>query len=236
MKRQLYILTIIIVFFASCIWQQEHRQIYVENKPLFFELRNGNWLGNEWIRKTENLITVHETFKKYGYANLLTYQVTSHEPTIIQDIYINKKIGNLIDSLELSYQNPDILDKYYIEFWNRRIKEKNDSIVYQIIKDIKFVISKKMGSSLLALRANPNIVNDTLLNLMNIEFNSDSLKCEDVIDNFLKLRSLGFHQSAYNLLFENYRYQNISMNRDSLRKTLKKASIYTEPWIKDNTK
>jgi CRISPR/Cas system CSM-associated protein Csm5 (group 7 of RAMP superfamily) len=59
-------------------------------------------------------------------------------PFILQDLYINNKLYNLIDSLILSFKNKDLDVKYYREFWIRRKKEMNDSTVHEILKDIMF--------------------------------------------------------------------------------------------------
>jgi len=214
----------------------DDRKNYVESEPTFFELRNGNWLTNKWIRNPENLFTIHETFKKVGYMNLIADNLLFDNPLIIQDIYINKQGSHLLDSLELTYNLPDIKDKYYGEFWQRRKAEQNDSVVYIIIKDINFAIKNKMGSGGLSLKVNPKLVNDTLVNLLQIEFRTDSLTEHQAQQHFETLKRLGFHQSAYNLLFEAYKYQELKWDRDSLVRTLEQSDKFIYPWFKDDTK
>jgi hypothetical protein len=208
---------------------------YIESKPSFFELRNGDWLTNDWIRKPENMLMIHETFKKFGYLNLIG-DLLVENPLILQDIFINKQGVNLIDSLVLTYKNRDIGTKYYREFWQRRETEKNDSAVFVILSDIQFSYKTKFTSGLLQLQVNSELVNDTLLKLLDIEFNSDTITKTVAIRRFEDLKQLGFHQSAYNLLFEYYKYQDIRWDKDSLEKTLRKADSYTYPWIIDDTK
>lgn len=53
---------------------------------------------------------------------------------------------------------------------------------------------------------------------------------------FQTLRRLGLHQSAYNLLFETYRYQDLKWNKDSLVGTLKQSNKFIYPWLQDDTK
>ena len=168
--------------------------------------------------------------------NLITDNLLFDNPLIIQDIYINKQASHLLDSLELTYNQLDIKDKYYREFWQRRKVEKNDSAVYIIIKEINFAIKNKMGSGVLSLNTNPKLVNDTLANLLQIEYRTDSLTLDLAQQDFETLRLLGFHQSAYNLLFETYKYQDLNWNRDSLVKTLNQSDKYICPWFQDNTK
>jgi len=237
MKTIYSILTGLLFLLTSCNnLTTNNRKNFIESEPTFFDLRNGGWLTNNWIRKPENLLTIHETFKKVGYMNLITDNLLFDNPLIIQDIYINKQGSHLLDSLELTYNQLDIKDKYYREFWKRRKVEKNDSAVYIIIKEINFAIKNKMGSGVLSLNTNPKLVNDTLANLLQIEYRTDSLTLDLAQQDFETLRLLGFHQSAYNLLFETYKYQDLNWNRDSLVKTLNQSDKYICPWFQDNTK
>jgi hypothetical protein len=237
MKTTLKILTGVFLLLISCNNSTtDDMKNYIETDPTFFELRNENWLTNKWIRKSENLLTIHETFKKVGYMKLITGSLLLDSPLIIQGIYINKQGSLLLDSLELTYNLPNIKDKYYREFWQRREAEKNDSVVYIIIKDINFAVKNKIGSRGLSLKANPKLVNDTLANLLEIEFRTDSLTKQQAQQDFTTLKQLGFHQSAYNLLFKTYKYQDLQWNRDSLVKTLKQSDKFNCPWFQDDTK
>ena len=144
MKKRLHILTGLLLLLTGCTESTiDERKNYVESEPTFFELRNGEWLKNKWIRKPENLLAIHETFKKVGYVNLISDNLIFDNPVLIQDIYINKQGSHLLDSLELSYKDLNIKDKYFREFWQRRKAEKNDSVVYIIIKDINFSVKTK---------------------------------------------------------------------------------------------
>ena len=127
------------------------------------------------------------------------------EPLIIQDIYINKKAYNIIDSLVLTYKDRNKGTKYYKEFWARRQREKNDSVVFIIVSDIQYSYKTKMTSGILQLRADTSRINDTLKNLLEIEFRFDSLTSELAMRDFETLKRFGFHQSAYNLLNERYK-------------------------------
>jgi hypothetical protein len=236
MKTTLNILTGLILLLSSCSnTTTEERIIYVESKPTFFELHNGDWLTNEWIRKPENLLTIHETFKKVGYNNILG-EILSENPIITQDIYINKNGYNLLDSLVLTYKHGDTGTKYYKEFWERREKEKNDSAVFAILSDIKYSYKSKLASADLQRHADNSKVNDTLRQLLEIEFRYGTLTNKLAGQDFETLRYFGFHQSAYNLLFEKYKYHNITWSIDSLEKTLTHSEKHTYPWFVDDTK
>jgi hypothetical protein len=236
MRTTLNIFTGLFLILTSCNnATTDNRKDYVESQPTFFELRNGNWLTNQWIRKPENLLALHETFKKVGYNNLLG-SILSDNPVIAQDIYINKRGYDLVDSLVMTYKQRDKGTKYYQEFWARREYEKNDSAVFVILSDIQYSYKTKMTSSVLQLQADNSKLNDTLKTLLEIEYRNDTLTTDMALKDFTTLRRLGFHQSAYNLLFERYKYQDIQWNRDSLVKTLKPTNKFVFPWLQDDTK
>lgn len=237
MKTTLTTLTGLFLLLASCnIATTDNRKNYIESTPTFFELRHGDWLTNKWIRKPENLLAIHEAFKKVGYFKLISQNQLFSNPLIIQDIYINRTGNHLLDSLELTYHQASIKDKYYSEFWARRKAEKNDRAVYMIIRDINFAIKSKMSSAQLSENSNANLVNDTLFNLLQIEYRTDSLTEQLARQDFETLRRLGFHESAYNILFETYLYQDLNWDRDSLEKTLKPSDKFIYPWFQDDTK
>jgi hypothetical protein len=236
MKTTLHILTGLFLLLASCNNSTtDYRKNYIESEPTFFELRNGDWLTNKWIRKPENLLAIHETFKKFGYWKLITNELLDNNPFILQDIYINKKGLDVLDSLELTYNNPSIEEKYYKEFWQRRKAENNDSIVFVIITEIRHTLVKETGKEFMPQNTRPELVNDTLLKLLEIEYRQDSLTPKLALNDFIELKRLGFHESAYNLLFEKYNYQDINWNKDSLVRTLKQTDKYVSPWFQDNT-
>lgn len=237
MKAKISILFGFLIFLNCCKTSTNNSNIhYSESQPTFFNLHNGDWLTNAWIRKPENLLAIHETFKKYGYMNLISSDLLFNKPFIANGIFINRKPCDLLDSLELTYNQYDIKEDYYRTFWQRRRIEKNDSVAYLIIKDVNFAIKNKMGAGILTLNTNKNLVNDTLYKLLQIEFRHNSLTSQIALKDFETLKELGFHHSAYNLLFEYYKYYDLSWNRDSLKKTLKQSNELTEAWFQDDTK
>ena len=93
-----------------------------------------------------------------------------------------------------------------------------------------------MTSGILQLKADDSKLNDTLKNLLEIEYRYDTLTNELARKDFETLKRLGFHQSAYNLLYERYKYQDITCDRDSLVKTIKQSNKFIYPWFQDDTK
>lgn len=231
MKNTLIIIFIGIVLFFSCQSRTEEINNHIETKTTFFDLRNGDLLTNEWIRKPENLEMIHETLKKYSYMDLLNEFYHDENTFILQGIYIKKNIVDWVDSLVLTYMKPEIESKYYREFWDRRKREKNDSTVFNILQDIQRYKISKVGPPY-----SERLVNDTLFDLLKIEFYHDSITNEIANDNFNKLVMYGFHQSAYNLLHERHEYYGIEWNKGDLDKKLTKTDKYENAWLSDNTK
>lgn len=236
MKTRIYILTIGLLTLFCCSQNKKNlKENYVETQPSFFQLKHGKWTTNEWIRKPENLKMIHETFKKFGYVNLISESFDDN-PLILQDIYINNEPYNLIDSLIITFENKDLDVKYYREFWIRREKEKNDSVVYDILKDIQYTYHSKVDLQDKSMKPNRELVNDTLLQLLRIEYTEQPLTTDLAVEHFEKLKNLGFHQSAYNLLFERTEYSEIDWNKEELKKKLKTSENYVYPWFEDNQK
>lgn len=217
--------------FFSCSTENKNKTIlnYKETQTSFFDLAHGDWISNNWIRKPEILKMLNETFKKIGYLDLLQNCYLDSSEFLIRDIYIKKNFWELIDSLEITYKQDTIASKYYREFWQRRKNEKNDSIVFVIVRDINTDRYAKLVCC-------PKFVNDTLFDLLEIQFQNENLTTEKAINNFEILRKYGFHQSAYNLLFERQEYYGLDWNKDSLKQTLDTTSVYKGAWINDNTK
>jgi|TARA_R110002050_G_C8750133_1_gene498816 hypothetical protein len=236
MKTTIYILTASLLTLFSCSQSDKNsRDYYVESQPTFFELKHGDWTSNDWIRKPENLKMIHETFKKFGYMDLIGSRLNDN-PLILQEIYIKKKPYNLIDSLIIAFENKDLDVNYYREFWLRREREKNDSVVYIILKDIQYSYKSKLSSQELSMNTDQELVNDTLLQLLEIEYSKQTLTTELAMKHFERLKELGFHESAYNLLFERTEYSGIDWNREQLKEKLKTTENYVYPWFEDNEK
>jgi len=230
--NKLLTLNILILILVSCVNNEKKEpEIYVENKMSFYGLNHSDWTKSEWIRKSENLKTIHESFKKFGYEKLEEGIHKSENLFIGNGIYIKRNFENVLDSLQLTYNKPEIQTKYYAEFWNRRKVEKNDSIVYEIIKELNSVrLDKKQ------LNYDNQFVNDTLVDLLKIEFDNDILNSEKAKSDFFTLKKYGLHQSAYNLLYERVEYFELDLDREKLKTELTKATKSTYPWLIDNAK
>jgi|SRR5690606_4821325 len=230
--NKLLTLNILILLLISCVNKEKSEsEFYAENKTSFFDLRNSDWTQNTWIRKPENLRTIHESFKKFGYDKLENLIFKNDNEFLIRDIYIKRNFKNVMDSLQLTYNKPQIQTKYYAEFWNRRKAEKNDSIVYEILKEFN-----SAKSDIKQLNYKNQFVNDTLVDLLKIEFDNDNLNSGKAKSDFDILKKYGFHQSAYNLLFERAEYSELDLDREKLKKELTKTKEFNEPWLIDNQK
>ncbi|MDX1350005.1 MAG: hypothetical protein R3279_07155 [Putridiphycobacter sp.] len=230
--NKLLTLNILILLLISCVNKEKSEtEFYAENQTSFFDLRNSDWTKNTWIRKPENLKMVHESFKKFGYEKLENLISKSETHFLIQGVYIKRNFENLMDSLQLTYNKAEIQTKYYAEFWNRRKAEQNDSIVYEIIREFNSIKSDKKQ-----LNFQNQFVNDTLVDLLKIEFDNENLNSQKAESDFYLLKKYGLYQSAYNLLYERAEYSELELDREKLKKELIKTAEYEQPWLIDNEK
>ena len=241
MNKSNYIILFLLLFTISCTERKKNsdNQYYIEKKLSFFDpyeitYSDRKYQGdtyNDWIRKSENLIMLHETFKKIGYQKL--FSRFNHSNWCGYSLDVNKPTKELIDSLIVTYNSDTIGSKYYREFWDRRKVEQNDTTVFRIIKEVSNIVYSKKETSL-----NNNLVNDTLFQLIKIREFEDSLTDKKAKENFDYLNSIGLHSSAYNLLYERYRYYDIKWNQEELVSNLKTDSTNCCPqaFIEDDTK
>jgi len=137
---------------------------YNERELSFSHLKNGYDVTNSWIKDPDNIIMLHETFKKIGYNNLVNRDLWEGKGYWYLDV--NKSPQNWIDSLELTYSNFEFAPKYYREFWQRRKVDNNDKVVYNVVREIKqiFIDNGELDYS-------QALVNDTLNRLKTIQSN-----------------------------------------------------------------
>ncbi len=232
MKNTILIIGILIL--SSCGNDNEKRVIpnFQEKQLSFLHLRFGYDKSSNWIKKRENILMLHETFKKIGYENLISKEDWESDWNWWLDV--NKSPKNLIDSLELTYSNFQESPKYYREFWHRRIEEKNDETVYKVVREIKQIMIADEG-----IEVNQEAVNDTLFQLMSFEYPERELT-ENEMDSLLKyLIEIGLHKSAYNLVSgENVQIWNEGWDKKivEILPFLNKSETYQRPWFEDNTK
>lgn len=244
MKNKITILTIFLLAIVSCITIKEttdgNSEYYTENKLSFFDpyesiYSDGRYQGytyETWLRQPQNLIMVHETFKKIGYDKLVSeYDLTSN-PCLLWG-YVNRSLNEIIDSLVITYPLDSIESKYYREFWQRRQNEKNDQVVFEILQEI----SKNLLTHE-PIDYDDKLVNDTLYNLVTISRLRVNPTFEQAYTDFEYLKSIGMHGSAYILLFENSNYRGIEWDKQKLVKELRIDTLNCCPrtWIIDDTK
>ena len=228
------ILTIGILILISCGGSNEKKTIptYQENDLSFLHLRFGYDKSNKWIKKPENILMLHETFKKIGYKNLISKDDWRSGWDWWLDV--KKSPKDMIDSLEITYSNYQESPKYYREFWQRRVEEKNAETVYRVVREVKQIMMAEGDFEL-----NKEYVNDTLFQLMSFEYPERELK-ENEKDSLLRyLIEIGLHESAYNLVSgENGQIWNgeWSKKQNEIMQLLSKSENYQRPWFEDNTK
>lgn len=218
----------------SCGNSNEEKVIpnFKESELSFLHLRFGYEKTDNWIKNPENIMMIHETFKKIGYENLITKEEWIESGIWWLDVW--KSPNNLIDSLELTYGNYKESPKYYREFWERRINEGNDKSVYKVVNEIKRLLIDDEN-----IETKYESVNDTLYKLMSYEYPERKLSNEESNELLNYLIDIGLHESAYNLASgETGKFKDAKWEKTykSVLKLLKKSDTNQRPWFQDDTK
>ena len=244
-KTLLLLFTIFLLTIVNCVSEKESTgkslpKYYIDNRLSFFDpyeviYSDGKYHGytyETWLRQPENLKTIHETFKKIGYNQLISNDQLMSNPCILWG-YVNRPLNQLIDSLVITYPQDTIKTKYYREFWQRRRNENNDEITFEILQELSTILLKHEQVNYRA-----EYVNDTLYNLVIIERLRQNPTKEQALHDFEYLKTIGMYGSAYNLLFENWSYENVDWNKEELVQELKSdtGKCCPKTWIVDNTK
>ncbi len=232
--RQLINVGLLILISCGTPNETVDNSYYVEKKLSFYDPYNDRFTFDEWLRNPKNIRTIHETLKKYGYTKLFKDSDLSSgycSYTGLDDM-VSKPCKNIIDSLLITYPDLESAPKYYKEFWLRRKNEKNDTTVYEVLKEIQAELFENKRQMI-----KENIVNDTILNLIRIRTEWPESDTQ-ALENFDYLKKIGLHNSAYNLLFERYSYYEVKWDNGNLKKGLKKDTVNCCPWpmIEDDTK
>jgi hypothetical protein len=153
------------VGFISC-QREKNTALYFRERPLsFLDLRHGYDTDNQWIRKPQHILMLHETFKKIGYQYLISQEELNENPSLHIG-YMNRSLREAIDSLVYSYTHRERASSYYREFWARREKEGNHQEVYLVLQEVKLLLNGQTPP----MSLNEKLVNDTLYTLLSFEY------------------------------------------------------------------
>ncbi len=184
----------------------------------------------EWIRKPENLISVHSTLKAIGYEKILTKE--SYRDTM----YFQNRFGGMLKHdwegqtieqivnvfISHYYQAIRIDTGYYHEFWQRRIKDGNATQVLTVLEDIQNIYSDSDISADFQI----GLVNDTIKSLLQLDLelqHYDTIPSKELMNKyFTYLTTIGLNHSAYNWMIEQYPNQ---FDKDSVCETLRLDTI-----------
>jgi hypothetical protein len=224
-----------LIFLISCGSPNEKsdNSYYVESRLSFYDPYDNSFTVDKWIRKPENIRIAHENFKKYGYDIIFSEKDLFESPCWIPGLdqgVRNKTCKDIIDSLIIHYPDIESAPKYYKEFWTRRKNEGNDTVVFEVLTELKAGLFEKRK-----IDVRQELVNDTIINLLKIQ--KGPVTDESAIKHFDYLKSIGLNRSAHNLLYERYGYYEVKWDREKLDKGLKKDTRCC-PWavFEDDTK
>ncbi|MBN1188091.1 MAG: hypothetical protein JXB49_37800 [Bacteroidales bacterium] len=184
----------------------------------------------EWIRKPENLISVHSTLKAIGYENILTkesYRDTMYFQNrfggMVKHDWEGQTIEQIVNGFIRNYYQAIRIDTgYYYEFWQRRIKEGNATQVLTVLEDIQ-----RIYLDYESVREYPSdFENDTIKKLLQLDLELqqyDTIPSKEFMTKYFDyLTMIGLNHSAYNWMIEQYPNQ---FNKDSISRILKLDTI-----------
>ena len=101
-----------------------------------------------------------------------------------------------------------------------------------VVKDIKDIMLED-----LVLEVDHKIVNDTLAQLLSYEYPSRDLSSQEANELLSYLISIGFHESAYNLISGEFGLPTVKWERspEEIMQELEISEEYLTPWLQDNT-
>lgn len=177
----------------------------------FGGIREGQY---KWMRQDKNLLLFHNSLKRVGYKNLLSYKEynTPIKFSFSKDIeWSGMSYKQIIDSLIYYKSNNIKRENYYTKFWKRRKKENNSRTLYVILKDIQ----KEYRNSNSIYESNDENKN-LLFKLLKANFKLIKENNEASFNSYFKtLIESELCLSAYLLINEKH-YDNLIQNKDSL--------------------
>jgi len=180
--------------------KRQPNQDYLETIVDFRQF--GSYSENKWIRKPKNIKLLYGSLKAVGLKKFISNKefnkplFTDHWK---ETCWADKSLNQILENLIVSFSDTTGIDKYYVEFWNRRKNEKNESVVLKVFQDIQ----KEYNSESNIEKSNwPT--ESKIVGLMDFEIklkhsNSTNLKQVN-IEYFDYLKSIGLYNSANNLI------------------------------------
>ncbi len=197
-----------------------------------------------WIRQPDNMKKFYNTLKHIGIFKFIS-QKDFNKPLFTnlyrESCWNNKSLNDIIGNLIKSYSDSVGMDKYYIEFWQRREKEKNDKIAYKILCDLHKTYNEQLFISDISADID-TLISSLLIHEITIN-QSDSVDLyENIIDFFYYLVAVDMNASASNLIHFYDGDMNFRKTYNELIKKVETDSVdcneywdwrYGANWIKD---
>ncbi|WP_228037421.1 hypothetical protein, partial [Leptospira borgpetersenii] len=218
-------------FFINCgIELPEYNGPFIERNEQIYQQRHQSLSKNKWIRKPENILIIHETLKKIGYKQIFTEEILNRGFFIFEEeVFFKGSLKNKIFSVNNCFSK-NICDSYSKKFVQRRKKEGNSDVTFLVIREVKEIL---IHNKTLPIRK--KYYHPILSGLIKLEFANTKKSTAIAKNDFIFLVNNGFHQSAYNLLYERYDYQDVGLNTNELYKRLKRSKKNNLPWLLHDT-
>lgn len=222
---------IITLLGTGCTFEEKYQGPFIEPTDEIYQQIHLNIESNHWIRKSENLYRLHQTILSIGYDNIISQQEFSSEPFIFNNLYFFSESPKEKLLLLSKCLKTKICDEYSGGFLKRRSKEGTLEITRTIVRDLEsiFISNQKVPPQ-------KELVNPILEKLLRIKFSNRETTKQQYIKDVNFLIDYGFHQSAYNLLYEHPEFWDYDVDRNSFYKRFIRTDKRIDPWIEDQAK
>ena len=187
-------------FFSSVYRSVDFDYINLINEVGMYGINRDNF---GWVKNPENLKSTYKAIKNIGLERFISkkeYNQILFDKNMAHPSIQNKSLNELIELLLDNY-NGVKNDAYFIQFWLRRKKEKNEKIVYKALKDIHCFYTSKECNSKITMDWNSNSVIETILSFdYKLHQLDETRNFESVKNYFNYLEKLELPISAHNLI------------------------------------
>ena len=228
-------------------WQETHLPYtesfrFQENNDLLGLITVEKWCCGshddyQWLRQEHNLSQTFNTLKKIGLKRFISE--TEFNRPLFNDAYWNYdweglSLNDVVKRMIYAYDERTDTSDYFQKFWSRRRAENNDSIVFEILKEIDVLYNQDTHHVIVE-----TIMDTQMYQLIryNVELNESDSSTRPFFAKqyFNYLKASGLDHSAYNLIYELDVTKDIGLNADSMRATLRFDTITeTQYWATRN--
>jgi hypothetical protein len=204
---------------------------YIERGEPIFAQRHLPLAKNEWVRDAENLRVLHETLKFVGYRRLAERFAFEFDDQLVTAQFYSRRSGRAILEDLFACEMRNECGDYARGFFARRARDDTLAVSRAIIREVGRILL--LGE---AVPVRERYVHPVLAELLRIEFPKRPPDAETARGQIRFLLRHGFHQSAYNLLYERGEFIELDLDRATLAAEFERTAESLPAWFEDDSK